>query len=505
VNPVVESAQGLLDLVVGEVAHGGWCVAREPGDTLESGGRVVFVRHALPGERVLAQVTDATARFARADAVRILEASPDRVEPRCPHARPGGCGGCDWQHASLDAQRRLKAAVISQQLRRIAGIEREVTVEALPGDDAGLHWRTRVRFAMRPDGIAGLRQHRSHEVVDVGDCPIAHPLVSAAGATGQRWEGARSVEVVTSPGSGERALIISPAAGRRPANRQARRPAGSPAHPPATRPPTPPNEPGADSVPSGRARSGFGHVGSSAGAGRETGPGPAGESGQPGVKRYAPSWVRREADSVLTAGGGGLTPLRGHGSLRQTAAGRTWRVSAGAFWQVHPGAADALTAAVLGALQPEPGDVALDLYCGAGLFAGVLAAAVGPAGAVAAVESDPAAVRDAKHNLRGTPWARVYRGDAAEVLARGGWPEAGLAVLDPPRTGAARPVIERLLAPSAGESRLRRVAYVSCDPATLARDLAVFAGSGWRLAALRAFDAFPMTHHVECVATLLPE
>ena len=196
----------------------------------------MFVRHALPGERVLARVTDATARFARADAVRILEASPDRVEPGCQHARPDGCGGCDWQHASLDAQRRLKAAVISQQLRRIAGLEREVTVEPLPGDDAGLGWRTRVRFAVRPDGIAGLRKHRSHHVVDVGDCPIAHPLVTQAGATGQRWEGAKSVEVVVSPGSGERALIVSPSTSRRPANRAARPQPGSPAHPPARSP-----------------------------------------------------------------------------------------------------------------------------------------------------------------------------------------------------------------------------------------------------------------------------
>ena len=480
-----EAARGpdLLDLVVGEVAHGGWCVAREPHPAApdfaaEGGGRVVFVRHALPGERVLARITDATARFARADAVQILDASADRVEPGCPHARPDGCGGCDWQHASLDAQRRLKAAVIRQQLRRIAGIERDVTVEPLPGDDGGLHWRTRVRFAVRPDGVAGLRKHRSHEVMDVGECPIAHPLAAQAGATGQRWAGARSVEVVAAPGSGERALIVSPTTGRRPARRAAKTPAGSPAHPPARLPPS--RAPAAQ----------------------------AGDRQERGANRCASSWLERGADSVLSAGSGGrLTPLRGHGWLRQTAAGRTWRVSAGAFWQVHPGAADALSDAVLDALRPEPGDVALDLYGGAGLFAGVLAAAVGPAGTVACVESDPAAVRDAKHNLRGTPWARVYRGDAAEVLARGGWPEADLAVLDPPRTGAARPVIERLLArPAGGTSSggLRRVAYVSCDPATLARDLGVFAESGWQLDALRAFDAFPMTHHVECVATLLP-
>jgi len=120
---------------------------------------------------------------------------------------------------------------------------------------------------------------------------------------------------------------------------------------------------------------------------------------------------------------------------------------------------------------------------------------------VVAVDADPAAVADARHNLRGTPWARVHAADAAAALARGGWPPPALAVLDPPRAGAPRQVIDRLLASGAG---LRAVAYVSCDPAILARDIAVFAGHGWRLAGLRAFDIFPMTHHVECVAALTP-
>src|SRR5437667_9700159 len=98
----------LLDLDVGPVAHGGWCVARHE-------GRVVFVRHALPGERVRARVQPTeseTAKFLRADAIEILRASPDRVEPPCPFAGPGRCGGCDWQHATLEAQRKLKAAVV---------------------------------------------------------------------------------------------------------------------------------------------------------------------------------------------------------------------------------------------------------------------------------------------------------------------------------------------------------------------------------------------------------
>jgi tRNA/tmRNA/rRNA uracil-C5-methylase (TrmA/RlmC/RlmD family) len=417
-------AGDLLDLDVGEVVHGGWCIGR----SASAGGRVIFVRHALPGERVRAMITQTTSKFARADAVEVLTAAADRVEPRCPHARPGGCGGCDWQHASLPAQRALKAAVVRQQLRRIAGIDRDVLVEPLDGDTDGLGWRTRVKFAIRSDGTAGLRRHRSHQVAAIDACPIAHQLVAAA--TRRRWRGARSVEVAVAPGSGERALIVS------------------------------------------------------------------------GGSIRSKSWPDFAADSVLVpVHDGGLTALCGSGFLHQQAAGRSWRVGAGTFWQVHPGAASALAAAVLGALAPQPGDVALDLYCGAGLFAGVLAEAVGPDGTVIGIEADTSAVRDARHNLRSTPWARVHKGDAAAMLARYGVSGASLAVLDPPRTGAARQVVE-LLAAAGTDATLNRIAYVSCDPATLARDLAIFGEHGWDLATLRAFDAFPMTHHVECLATL---
>jgi tRNA/tmRNA/rRNA uracil-C5-methylase (TrmA/RlmC/RlmD family) len=429
----------LVELSVGEVAHGGWCVAKP------ASGPVIFVRHALPGEQVRAVITQTTSRFARADATAILEASADRVEPPCPHAYPGGCGGCDWQHASLPAQRDLKAAVVRQQLRHIAGIERDVTVEPVPGDQDGLGWRTRVRFAVGQDGVAGLRRHRSHEVMPISDCPIAHPLVEAAAVTGRRWPGTAFVEVAVAPGSGQRAVIV----------------AGDVAEPGIA----------ADTV----LRA------------------PSAPAGRPGRRGRPGSTVRH-----------------GDGYLRQRAAGRSWRVSAAGFWQVHPGAADTLAGAVLDALRPQPGEVALDLYCGAGLFAGLLAAAVGPSGAVIGIEADAAAVRDARRNLRATPWARVHRGDAAVLLGRNGLSGASLAVLDPPRAGVARPVIDVLSAPSRagvsgrarGADRISRIAYVSCDPATLARDVAALAASGWALGALRAFDAFPMTHHVECLATL---
>jgi len=195
--------------------------------------------------------------------------------------------------------------------------------------------------------------------------------------------------------------------------------------------------------------------------------------------------------------------LRGRSYLNQRAAGRDWRVGAGSFWQVHPGAADVLTDVVMAELAPEPGDVALDLYCGVGLFAGSLAQAVGPGGTVIGVEADNAAVRDARHNLREWPWARVHKGDVAAVLGRGdqvgALPPTRLVVADPPRAGLAREVIDYL---GVTENGVARFAYVSCDPATMARDIGLLQGRGWTLGGLRAFDAFPMTHHVECVASL---
>jgi tRNA/tmRNA/rRNA uracil-C5-methylase (TrmA/RlmC/RlmD family) len=304
-----------------------------------------------------------------------------------------------------------------------------------------------MQFAVRADGVAGLRAHRSHEVIDIGDCPIAHPGIADLGIPRRRWPGASAVEAVVGGGEpAERAVIVT-LAGRGGGNRDA-------------------------------GRGGGGTVRSA-------------EEGQ--------DWARTvSAEAVLSRAGHRLTPLRGSAYVRQRAAGRDWRVSAGAFWQVHPAAADALTAAVVAALEPKPGDRVLDMYCGAGLFAGAIAPLVGPGGAVVGVESDSAAIRDARHNLREWPWARVHRGDVAQVLRRGGLPPARLAVADPPRAGLAREVVGYL----SGAGSAERFVYVSCDPATLARDLKLLAARGWALEGLRAFDAFPMTHHVECVAVL---
>ena len=165
-DPALGPTGARIELVTGAMAAGGGCVARA------EDGRVVFVRHALPGERVVAEVTAVTTSFLRADAVEVIDASADRVAPPCPHAGPGRCGGCDWQHVSLPAQRRLKAELVAEQLRRVAGIDRRVEVEEVAGAADGLGWRTRANFAVDRSGRIGFHRHRSHDIEPVEHCPI---------------------------------------------------------------------------------------------------------------------------------------------------------------------------------------------------------------------------------------------------------------------------------------------------------------------------------------------
>ena len=413
-----------FDVEVGPVAHGGHCVARHE-------GRVIFVRHALPGERVVARVTeDRGGSFCRADAISVLQASPDRVEPPCPHARPGRCGGCDWQHTTPAAQRELKAAVVSEQLARLGGrSDVPVSVEELPGGSLG--WRTRVRFAVADDGTVGLRRHRSHDVERVDHCPLGTAAVDDVGVTRGRWPRASAVEVIVSS-AGDRALVVTPRAGDD-----------------VTVPPLDVDD---VAVLQGRPR------------------------------------------------GGRPVRVRGHRAVRERALGRVFRVGAGGFWQVHPAAAGTLASVVVEVLGPKPGESVLDLYAGVGLFAAAVAERLGPGGRLTLIESDGQAARDAAYNLRDdAPQVSVEIGLVEPVLARLAPLRTDLVVLDPPRSGAGAKVVGLV-----ARCRPRAVAYVACDPAALARDVATFAEQGYRLEGVRAFDLFPMTHHVECVALFRP-
>ncbi|HYN76071.1 MAG TPA: methyltransferase, partial [Candidatus Limnocylindria bacterium] len=164
-----------------------------------------------------------------------------------------------------------------------------------------------------------------------------------------------------------------------------------------------------------------------------------------------------------------------------------------------PGAAETLAAAVLEALAPRPGEHAVDLYAGVGLYAAPLAEAVGVTGRVDAVEGSAAAVRDARRNLHDLAEVRLHEREVGRWLGSGPVRRCDLVVLDPPRAGAGAEVVRRIVG-----LRPRAVAYVACDPAARGRDVRTFADLGWGLTSLRAFDLFPMTHHVECVALLEP-
>lgn len=392
-----------VELTVDAVAPGGHCVARVD-------GQVVFVRHALPGERVIAEVTEVHRGFVRADAVTVLDPSPDRVEPPCPYARPGACGGCDLQHVAPDAQLAWKTAVVREQLVRLGGLtdaeldKLGIRVEALPGGLLG--WRSRVRYAVDAADRAGLLKHRSHEVVPIDRCRIAHPAIQQLPVLTERWPAAEAVETIASTGGDMTVTEIR------------------------------------DGVP---------------------------------------------------------TLVSGPAEVREVAAGRDWTLPASAFWQVHPAAADTLCAAVLDLLDPQPGETGWDLYGGAGLFAAALAGRVGDA-RITLVESSRDGVDAARANLADLPQVEVVAARVETALTRRRITgPVDVVVLDPPRSGAGAQVVRDIVA--AGP---RAVAYVACDPAAFARDVRTFTELGWRLAALRGFDLFPMTQHVEQVGLLLP-
>ncbi|WP_354505207.1 class I SAM-dependent RNA methyltransferase [Oerskovia enterophila] len=416
-TPTAPEPQPLVELEVGPVAHGGHCVARLD-------GRVVFVRHALPGERVLARLTEDgdSAKFWRADAIEILEPSPDRVPAAWPAAGAGGAGGGELSHVSLPAQRRWKAAVLQEQLKRLAGLDLQVEVEGAPGDDerGGLGYRTRIDLVADDKGRAGMRVFRSHDVVPLDDMPLATPEVAALAEAEEvftrRWRPGTRLELVAPAGGSDPILLVD---------------------------------------------------------------GVVWHSGHIDRRPHA----RRAVTETVTVAG----------------TEHTFRVAADGFWQVHREAPALLAEAVLAAAGPLEEATVVDLYSGAGLFTLPLADAVGETGRVVAIEGDERAVKDARRNAFEKPQVELHHGPVEKVLAAKDHaaPTADVVVLDPPRTGAGRKVVDAVAA-----LRVPRVVYVACDPAALARDIAYFAKHGYVVESVTGYDLFPHTHHVEAIAVL---
>ncbi|MET0974168.1 MAG: TRAM domain-containing protein [Leifsonia sp.] len=411
-----------VELDVTNVAHGGVFVARHE-------GRVVFVSDTIPGERVLARITDDAHRsFWRAETVGVISAAPERRRhvwreasvDRDPDER---AGGAEFGHIDQDFQRELKRRVLTDAFTRMAKVEADVAVEAIPAaadaaPDAastGTGWRTRVRLQVAADGSVGPFAARSHRVIPVDSLPLAVGSVAEIAPLDQRFPGAAHVDVIAP--SDDAARLIVP-------ERDAR-----------------------------------------------------------GKPRPAP-----------------------RGIVHERVGDRVFRVEAGGFWQVHARAAETLTAAVQEAIDGDefdPRAANLDLYGGVGLLAAAVGDRFGSTVRITTVEADQRATDHAAENL--AEWlgaaavtSRVDRflrelGEAAPAERRR--LEGATVILDPPRSGAGREVVDSIV-----DLRPRQLVYVACDPVALARDTGLLRERGYEMRFVRAFDLFPNTHHVEAVA-----
>ena len=404
-NQKRESACGELTLVTGAPANGGSCVAHHE-------GRVVFVRYALPGERVRVRVTADRGSYLHAEVVEVIEPSADRITSLCPIAGVDGAGCCDLAFAEPEAARALKAHVVANQLERLGG--HRWSGEAEPLSDAGpTGWRTRVRLDVGADGRPGFHRYHSEELVTDLRCAQlpAGMLDGLADAAGKPdWPPGAQLHVAVDD-DGQRHVVQSLRNGKR---------------------------------------------------------------------------------TVSNVMEGGYEAVQRVGK-------RSWQVPVTAFWQAHRAAAGVYSNLVVDWAQPEAGMTAWDLYGGAGVFAAALGEAVGESGRVLSVDTSRAASRAARAALADLPQVDVVTDSVRRALAtqRASDSTAQVAVMDPPRSGAGREVIDLLAA-----AGVPRVVHIGCEAASFARDIGLYVGHGYVVEQIRVFDAFTLTHHVECVALL---
>jgi tRNA/tmRNA/rRNA uracil-C5-methylase (TrmA/RlmC/RlmD family) len=385
----------VIELVIGPVAHGGHFVARH-------NGQVIFVRHGITNELVKIKITAVSSKIAHADVIEVLTAAPSRVSPPCQYA--GKCGGCDFQHIDLLTQRKLKAEIIKEQFMRIGkidlpalGFNLEVN-EVEPSN--GLHWRTRMDFAVSSNGKIGFFGARSNEVVEISQCLIADERMNVSELAARTWKSDARVEVAVSSTS---------------------------------------------------------------------------------------------EVSVMRSG----RSISGPTQIVEQVGGNSFKISPEAFWQSHKSAPVTLVKAALAELGVKSNDHVCDLYSGVGLFAAAILKELGEQGFITLIESDKSAVADARKLFLNKSNVKILGGLVAQQLPI--VKRADLILLDPPRTGAGEVVIKQLI-----KLKPRKIVYVACDPAALARDSKTLIDAGYKLDHISAYDLFPMTQHIECVAGFSP-
>ena len=436
--------------VIEGYASGGEGVAR-------IGGMAVFVKGALLGERaeVLIEHVGHSAAWSRVE--RLLEPSPRRVEPDCPWY--GVCGGCQFRHMTYGEELEAKRRRVEDALRRIGGVDLPVSV--MHGAENTLRYRNKVQFPVA-DGAIGYYRGRTHQVVDIDDCLLQRPSVTACRAAVKGWMerfGVPAYDERTGKGLVRHLFLRTNRAG----------------------------EALCCIVANGKSL-------------------PHGEALADGLRAAAPGLAgvvlsvnTRKTNVIL---GREFCTLWGRDWLEEELCGHTFRLSVPSFFQVNRAQAEALYRRALDFAGLTGVETVVELYCGIGTISLTLAER---AKQVIGVEVVPQAVEDAKGNARRNGLAHKTRfecGDASELSARlereGVRPD--VAVVDPPRKGLVPEVVDAIakMAPD-------RVVYVSCDPATLARDVKRFGALGYAPARAEAVDLFPRTAHVETIMLLQRE
>ena len=449
-----------MELTIDKLVYGGDALARLPAD--EHGkGKAVFVPFALPGEKVSAHLVEQRPGFVRAELDAVVAASPHRLEPRCPYfAR---CGGCHYQHATYEEQLRLKSDILRETLRRTAKLDWTGEIRVHSAEPWNYRNRTRMKIGRAgtptpADFSLGYYRLGTHELLPVEECPISSPLINRA--VQAVWELGRGEQI--GPELTELEFFADHADGRL-----------------------------LIAFYSSLPRAPEGAAETLAAALQAKLPETAGvlvfEHRRP---ERAQGQMRSPMDELDGPAEGRAYAAAGDKALTYEAAGAQYRVSGGSFFQTNRFLTDKLVELVAAG---RSGSKALDLYAGVGLFANALAKSFDK---VTAVEAAPSSSSDLQRNARENVSPVQDRTELFLKSSPG--MKADLVVVDPPRAGLGDATARALAA-----VRAPRITYVSCNPATLARDLALLVAAGWRLDEVNLIDLFPQTYHIESVVQLV--
>jgi 23S rRNA (uracil1939-C5)-methyltransferase len=401
------------DVLLTTLTYGGDAMGRLPD------GRAVFVPYALPGERARVRVIEEKRSHARAELVEILQASPQRISPRCPHFM--ACGGCHYQHLAYPDQLQAKSAILHDQLERIGGIT-GFPEPAVIASSQEWNYRNYVQFHLTAAGKVGYLAPDSHNIVQIRECHLPETALNSL------WP---KLDLEPVPGLEQIGLRL----------------------------------------------------------GRDDEVMLIFEGSDPQPPEFSVDLPL----SAVYSHPQGAAVLAGDDGLVMEVLGRSFQVSAQAFFQVNTHQAGRMVQYLLDHLPLTSSNSLLEVYCGVGLFSAFLAPHVSQ---LVGIELSPAACQDFAVNLNEFEHVSLYQGAAEAVLpALEVTPD--LVVVDPPRAGLERRVLQAILA-----CQPAHLAYVSCDPATLARDLHHFYNAGYRLRELALFDLFPQTYHIESICLL---